>query len=100
MKSLWLVGRWVIGVLVMLGVVQGEILVGTNQTPETWRAEKRLIDLHLHINSTAEHLARAVRIMDEVGSGVGVNLSGGSCCLGLVLPIMTAVWGKSGKCMR
>src|SRR5688500_17233312 len=52
--------------------------LGTNQTPADWRAEKRLIDLHLHINSTPEHLRRAVKIMDEVGIGVGVNLSGGT----------------------
>src|SRR5688572_32232532 len=52
--------------------------LGTNQTPADWRAEKRLIDLHLHINYTPEHLRRAVKIMDEAGIGVGVNLSGGT----------------------
>lgn len=64
--------------LIGLPVLRADILVGTNQTPQTWRSEKRLIDLHLHINSTPEHLARAVRIMDQVGIGVGVNLSGGT----------------------
>jgi len=43
-----------------------------------WRAERRLIDLHQHINHTTQHLARAVRIMDAVGIGLGVNLSGGT----------------------
>lgn len=52
--------------------------LGANQTPADWRAEKRLIDLHLHINHTPEHLTRAVAIMDRAGIGVGVNLSGGS----------------------
>ena len=52
--------------------------MGLEQTPEIWRAEKRLIDLHLHINSTPEHLQRAVSIMDRAGIGVGVNLSGGT----------------------
>lgn len=52
--------------------------LGTNQTPADWRAERRLIDLHLHINHTPEHLSRAVAIMDSVGIGVGVNLSGGT----------------------
>lgn len=42
-----------------------------------WRDEKRLMDMHLHINYTEPHLARAVKIMDAVGIGVGVNLSGG-----------------------
>src|SRR5687768_9617323 len=61
-----------------LTVFSAEPRLGTNQTPRDWRAEKRLIDLHLHINSTAEHLRRAVSIMDSVGIGVGVNLSGGT----------------------
>jgi predicted TIM-barrel fold metal-dependent hydrolase len=46
--------------------------------PETWRSEHRLIDLHEHIDYTEEHLARAVRIMDAVGLGLAVNLSGGT----------------------
>ena len=48
------------------------------QGPEDWRAEKRLIDLHLHINYTPDHLKRAVKIMDAAGIGIGVNLSGGT----------------------
>src|SRR5215207_1781892 len=44
---------------------------------EAWRAEHRIIDLHQHINSTTQHIARAARIMDRVGIGVAVNLSGG-----------------------
>lgn len=47
-------------------------------SPAEWREQKRLIDLHQHINSTPEHLARAVRIMDAAGVGIGVNLSGGT----------------------
>jgi predicted TIM-barrel fold metal-dependent hydrolase len=45
---------------------------------ERWRLEQRTIDLHQHINSTTQHLARAVRIMNAVGIGIGVNLSGGT----------------------
>jgi len=45
---------------------------------EPWRAERRLIDLHQHVNSTTQHLARAVRIMDAAGIGVAANLSGGT----------------------
>src|SRR5687767_4546030 len=45
---------------------------------DQWRAERRLIDLHQHINYSEEHLARAVRIMDASGIGIGVNLSGGA----------------------
>jgi len=42
-----------------------------------WRAEHRIIDLHQHIDCTTQHLARTVKIMDAVGLGIGVNLSGG-----------------------
>lgn len=45
---------------------------------DAWRAAHRIIDLHQHINGTEEHLRRAVRIMDRVGVGVAVNLSGGT----------------------
>src|SRR5437773_6575010 len=44
----------------------------------TWRAEHRTIDLHQHIDCTTQHLARTVKIMDAVGLGIGVNLSGGA----------------------
>jgi hypothetical protein len=47
-------------------------------TPQTWRAEHRTIDLHMHIDPTEEHFARAVKIMDAAGIGIGVNLSGGT----------------------
>jgi hypothetical protein len=58
--------------------LSAEPRLGTNQTPTDWRSEKRLIDLHLHINHTPKHLSRAVAIMDRAGIGVGVNLSGGT----------------------
>src|SRR6185369_11464321 len=44
---------------------------------EGWRREHRIIDLHQHIDCTPEHLGRAVQIMDRVGFGTAVNLSGG-----------------------
>lgn len=46
--------------------------------PEQWRNAKRLIDLHMHVGMRPAFLHRAVRIMDAVGIGVGVNLSGGT----------------------
>src|SRR3954453_721518 len=48
-----------------------------NPEADQWRAEHRTIDLHQHIDYTTQHLARAVAIMDQVGIGTGVNLSGG-----------------------
>lgn len=46
--------------------------------PEQWRKERRIIDLHLHLDGSRGGLARAVAIMDRVGLGIGVNLSGGT----------------------
>jgi predicted TIM-barrel fold metal-dependent hydrolase len=54
----------------------------TRQQADTWRAEHRIIDLHQHIDCTPEHLSRAVKIMDAVGLGVAVNLSGGTVTRG------------------
>lgn len=45
---------------------------------DSWRQERLLIDLHQHIDSTPDHLARAVKLMDRAGIGVAVNLSGGT----------------------
>jgi predicted TIM-barrel fold metal-dependent hydrolase len=45
---------------------------------DRWRAEHRLIDMHLHIDPTPEHMAQAVRVMDAAGVGVGIELSGGT----------------------
>jgi predicted TIM-barrel fold metal-dependent hydrolase len=47
-----------------------------------WRTDRRIIDLHMHIEATPERFDRAVRIMDRSGIGVGVNLSGGTVTRG------------------
>ena len=46
--------------------------------PEIWRAQHLIIDLHQHIDCTTQRLARAVKIMDAAGIGVGVNLTAGT----------------------
>ena len=46
--------------------------------PDLWRGEHRIIDLHMHIDASEERFARAVKIMDAAGIGIGVNLSGGT----------------------
>ncbi len=50
----------------------------TVRIAETWRAAHRTIDLHQHIDGKPDNFARAVRIMDRSGIGIGVNLSGGT----------------------
>src|SRR5687768_13220573 len=63
--------------------VEGQSVTATARrnladSPELWRQEHRIVDLHLHVDGKEESFARAVRIMDAVGIGVGVNLSGGT----------------------
>jgi predicted TIM-barrel fold metal-dependent hydrolase len=64
--------------IVLASVLGLSAALAAPSSPEQWRREKRLIDLHQHINYTTQHLARNVRIMDAVGLGIGVNLSGGT----------------------
>lgn len=48
----------------------------TRQEAAQWRAERRIIDLHMHIPAEEERLRRATKIMDAAGIGIGANLSG------------------------
>jgi len=63
--------------VVLLGshVVCGD--EASERAAAAWRAEHRLIDLHQHVDYRDETLDRCVRLMDAVGIGVVVNLSGG-----------------------
>lgn len=45
---------------------------------DRWRAERRLIDMHQHVEFTPERLAKAVRVMDAAGIGVAVSLGSGT----------------------
>src|SRR5687768_15673926 len=45
---------------------------------DRWRAEHRLIDMHVHVERTPERFAQATAILDSVGIGVAINLSGGT----------------------
>jgi hypothetical protein len=46
--------------------------------PQEWRAEHRIIDMHMHMDYTSELLARAVRVMDASGIGIGIDLTPGT----------------------
>lgn len=54
----------------------GATAVSVSRQAAQWRTEHRTIDLHQHITCTTQLLARAVKIMDAAGLGIGVNLSG------------------------
>ncbi len=45
---------------------------------DVWRAERRIIDLHQHIEATPERFQRAIGILDRVGVGIGVVLGAGT----------------------
>ncbi len=47
-------------------------------SPDVWRAERRIIDLHQHIELMPERFDRAIRIMDQAGVGIGVMLGAGA----------------------
>jgi predicted TIM-barrel fold metal-dependent hydrolase len=65
--------------LVVVGAWAGDReLAAVRQAADQWRAERRIIDLHQHIDATEAHLARAVKILDASGIGLAVNLSGGT----------------------
>lgn len=63
--------------LIMAAAQSGAAMLAERE-PEIWRAERRVIDLHQHLSCTTQHLARAVKLMDSVGIGLAVNLSGGT----------------------
>jgi predicted TIM-barrel fold metal-dependent hydrolase len=54
------------------------LLEATKAQADAWRAAHRLIDLHLHVDAAPAPMDQAVRVMDAVGIGVAVNLSGGT----------------------
>jgi predicted TIM-barrel fold metal-dependent hydrolase len=47
-------------------------------SPAVWRAERRIVDMHMHIEGKAERFERAVGIMDRAGLGIGVVLGAGT----------------------
>ncbi|MDP9150095.1 MAG: amidohydrolase, partial [Myxococcota bacterium] len=61
-----------------LGAPSSDAAGGARVRAEGWRAAHRLIDVHTHIDATVERMAQALRVMDAVGVGVAVNLSGGT----------------------
>lgn len=72
---------WIAVAVFMAHIIGHVVVAAESPRPwpgDAWRREHRIIDLHMHINGTEEHVQRALRIMDRVGIGVGVNLSGGT----------------------
>jgi predicted TIM-barrel fold metal-dependent hydrolase len=55
-----------------------EDLAAVQAQADAWRAAHEIIDLHTHIEPEPAPMDLAVRILDEVGVGTAVNLSGGT----------------------
>lgn len=47
------------------------------ESPARWRAERRIIDLHLHVEANPDRIERALRILNDSGVGIGLNLGAG-----------------------
>src|SRR5271163_4550292 len=62
--------QWIAG-------AQDDVAAVVRQADE-WRAEHRIIDLHQHMDYTPELLARAIRVMDASGVGLGIDLTPGT----------------------
>lgn len=58
--------------------VQAEDPRAAALSPEVWRREKRIIDLHLHVEGRSERYERALGILNRAGVGIGVNLGAGT----------------------
>jgi predicted TIM-barrel fold metal-dependent hydrolase len=75
--------RKVIAVILLLSTgaglgVRAGAEVRTLKPADLWRSQHLIVDLHQHIDSTTQRLARAVKIMDAAGVGIGVNLTAGT----------------------
>ena len=57
--------RSLVSSLVLLSALV--VWAANDESPEQWRAERRLIALHQHVGSTEPLLKRAVSIMDRAG---------------------------------
>ncbi|HEY3860270.1 MAG TPA: amidohydrolase family protein [Verrucomicrobiae bacterium] len=49
---------------------------------DQWRADHRIIDMHEHLDYTPALLARAVRVLDASGVGLGIDLTPGTVTRG------------------
>lgn len=55
---------------------------GDQHQAAVWRNQRRIIDLHQHLDYTPDLLARAIKVMDASGIGLGVDLTPGTVIRG------------------
>ena len=51
-------------------------------SPDVWRREHRIVDMHMHIEGKPERFELAEKIMDAAGIGVGIELGSGTVTTG------------------
>ena len=68
----------VLGLVLKLMITHGLAASPNAAEADLWRVERRLIDLHQHIEAKPERIERAVAILNRAGIGLAVNLSGGT----------------------
>ncbi len=66
------------GIFLPLAARAGADNAPARREAQAWRADHRLVDLHQHLEYRPELLARAVRVMDAAGIGLGVDLTPGT----------------------
>jgi len=67
------------GAAVAPGVAAADESTATAQAQaDQWRTERRIIDLHQHLDYQPELLDRAIRVMDASGVGIGIDLTPGT----------------------
>jgi predicted TIM-barrel fold metal-dependent hydrolase len=65
--------------LSMSGVAcAGDDVDAARRQADEWRGQRRIVDLHQHLDYTPEFLARAIRVMDASGIGLGIDLTPGT----------------------
>jgi hypothetical protein len=80
-KSVWLMA---VACALLGGVARSEDdVAAVVRRAEQWRAERRIIDLHQHMEYAPELLARAIRVMDDSGVGLGIDLTPGTVTPGV-----------------
>src|SRR6476646_6801869 len=47
-------------------------------SPDVWRRERRIVDMHMHIEGLPTRFVRAINIMNAAGIGLGVELGSGT----------------------
>lgn len=74
--------RFPFGVLLFVAACAGAAadsdLAAVRAQADRWRSERRLIDMHQHVEFAPEKLAKAVRVMDAAGIRVAVSLGSGT----------------------